>query len=218
MYRAMATRWRVLTRKLAEAAGWREPEITAQQAAWLSDAAMPGDYVDYIEEREHGVRVRFAAAVAYSDRPLDSHNLMYAMSPVGLRLRIDDKTSRLARQHARRLVRGIGGVTSTCPHIRASVPLPVIGHVRGSRLDCLHCFPQTLDEMTEREADACDACRKSSPLQVLDLLLPHIGSVTLIIGMCHDCVREMCRATQKRGPSTVEGTASADAGCQSASG
>jgi hypothetical protein len=197
----VAARLRVLTRRLAEAVGWREPELTAQQAAWLSGAAMTGDSVDYIEERDRGARARFAAAVAYSDRIRDSHDLKYAMSPVGTSVKIDDKMSGVARREARRLVRGIGGATSICSHVQPGHPLEVIGYARGSRLDCLQCFPRDLPELSEREADGCDACGTWRPLQVLDLLLPHIGSVTVVIGMCHDCVHDMYRATQKRAPS-----------------
>jgi hypothetical protein len=192
----MTTRWRAITRKLAETARCREPDLTAQQSAWLSGDGTPQGYVDYIEESERGARARFAAAVAYSDRPLDSHNLKYAVSAIGISTPIDSKMSKLAGRHARRLVRGLGGTTQTCEHVRRDDPVEVVGCPSGSRLDCLRCFPEALFEMPEREAGICDVCGNRDPLQVLDLLLPHIGSVTLIVGICHDCMFEMRRSSK----------------------
>jgi hypothetical protein len=190
----MTTRWRAITRKLAETARRREPDLTAEQLAWLSgDGALLG-YADHLEESKPGGRTRFAAAVAYCERPLDSHSLKYADSAVGLSTPIDSKMDKLMGQHARRLVRGLGIATETCPHVRPGEPLEVAGCLRGTRLDCLRCFPP--EAMFKREADTCDVCQKWDAFQMLDLLLGHIGSVTLIVGICHDCLWEMHRAAK----------------------
>ena len=81
----MTTDWRAIMRKLAETALRREPDLTDQQSAWLSGDGTREGHVGYIEANERGMRTSFAAAVAYSDHPMDSHHdLKYAFSPVGI--------------------------------------------------------------------------------------------------------------------------------------